>query len=349
MNSGLYAFAGDSATATDAACAKRLDEPMTNVSNVYFGFSRLPPASSRRPARAAGARCRVPAAVAVLLVAPARFAPGGRPVGARRRRGAAAGRRRSRRSTARLAGAVAAARRGRRRTACGRAAAGRRGRAAAVAVVTGRRPGRGPCCGRRAGCRPVGPVRGPVAGGCRVVRAGRAIVGGACGAARPAWSAALGLGPVGAAGSRPAGAAVARARCRPAAWPSSGGRTVTATWIGRPSRRDSASVIAGRSRDSMTSRVNASGTESSAVSSTIARSRVSRRYARCCAETISSASSSVAAVQTAARSIVSATVAPPPSLVARSQRAPRPRTPDTVPRPGGCPDRCPQVIHSLCV
>ena len=42
--------------------------------------------------------------------------------------------------------------------------------------------------------------------------------------------------------------------------PSSGGRTVTATWIGRPSRRDSASVIAGRSRDSITSRVNASGT-----------------------------------------------------------------------------------------
>ena len=53
MNSGLYAFAGDSATATAAAWANRLDEPMTNVSNVYFGLSRLPP---RR--RAAGARAR---------------------------------------------------------------------------------------------------------------------------------------------------------------------------------------------------------------------------------------------------------------------------------------------------
>src|SRR5690349_6992364 len=42
MNSGLYALAGDSATATDAACANRLDEPMTNVSKVYFGLSRLP-------------------------------------------------------------------------------------------------------------------------------------------------------------------------------------------------------------------------------------------------------------------------------------------------------------------
>ncbi len=52
MNSGLYALAGDSATATAAAWANRLDEPMTNVSNMYFGFSRLPvspglPRSSR--------------------------------------------------------------------------------------------------------------------------------------------------------------------------------------------------------------------------------------------------------------------------------------------------------------
>ena len=40
MNSGLYALAGASATATAAACANRLDDPMTNVSKVYFGFSR---------------------------------------------------------------------------------------------------------------------------------------------------------------------------------------------------------------------------------------------------------------------------------------------------------------------
>src|SRR5256885_9538163 len=42
MNSGLYALAGDSATATEAACANRFDEPMTNVSNMYFGLSRFP-------------------------------------------------------------------------------------------------------------------------------------------------------------------------------------------------------------------------------------------------------------------------------------------------------------------
>ena len=48
MNSGLYAFAGDSATATAAAWANRLDEPMTNVSKVYFGFSRLPPSPAGR-------------------------------------------------------------------------------------------------------------------------------------------------------------------------------------------------------------------------------------------------------------------------------------------------------------
>src|SRR3979409_2322273 len=61
MNSGLYAFAGSSATATAAACANRLDEPMTNVSNMYFGLSRLPsgggggaPAGGRVPLVAAG-------------------------------------------------------------------------------------------------------------------------------------------------------------------------------------------------------------------------------------------------------------------------------------------------------
>jgi hypothetical protein len=65
MNSGLYALAGDSATATEAACANRLDEPMTNVSNMYFGLSRLPSpglAGSRRSSRpvpppTAGGRC----------------------------------------------------------------------------------------------------------------------------------------------------------------------------------------------------------------------------------------------------------------------------------------------------
>src|SRR6478609_5921318 len=52
-NSGLYATAGASATATAAACANRLDAPMTKVSNVYFSFSRVCDgfggATSRRP------------------------------------------------------------------------------------------------------------------------------------------------------------------------------------------------------------------------------------------------------------------------------------------------------------
>src|SRR5690606_30001566 len=43
MNNGLYALAGDSATAMAAAWANRLDGPITNVSNWYLGLSRLPP------------------------------------------------------------------------------------------------------------------------------------------------------------------------------------------------------------------------------------------------------------------------------------------------------------------
>src|SRR6476661_9723183 len=39
MNSGLYACAGASATASAAACAKRLDEPITKRSKVYFVFN----------------------------------------------------------------------------------------------------------------------------------------------------------------------------------------------------------------------------------------------------------------------------------------------------------------------
>ena len=38
MKSGLYAWAGASATASAAAWAKRLDEPITKESKVYFGF-----------------------------------------------------------------------------------------------------------------------------------------------------------------------------------------------------------------------------------------------------------------------------------------------------------------------
>ena len=50
MNSGLYAFAGASATATAAAWAKRLLEPMTKVSKVYCGLSRVGSDSRRPPA-----------------------------------------------------------------------------------------------------------------------------------------------------------------------------------------------------------------------------------------------------------------------------------------------------------
>src|SRR5699024_11958510 len=38
-NKGLSDFAGASATANDAACAKRLAAPTTKVSKVYLGFS----------------------------------------------------------------------------------------------------------------------------------------------------------------------------------------------------------------------------------------------------------------------------------------------------------------------
>jgi hypothetical protein len=144
--------------------------------------------------------------------------------------------------------------------------------------------------------------------------------------------------------SRPAGTAGGAAggvAGRVPAAPSSGGRTVTATWIGRPSRRDSASVIEGRSRDSMTSRVNASGTDTSAVSSTIARSRVSRRYARCCGETISS----VTADHTAPRSVASLTVRHPHPLVAVCP----PRPPTKRRRYSFVPTRRPQVVHNLCI
>ncbi len=41
MKSGLYARAGASATATAAACANLFEAPMTNVSKLYFSFSRV--------------------------------------------------------------------------------------------------------------------------------------------------------------------------------------------------------------------------------------------------------------------------------------------------------------------
>src|SRR5512133_852083 len=48
MNRGLYACAGASATARAAACANRFDDPITNRSNVYFGF--IPESTDPLPA-----------------------------------------------------------------------------------------------------------------------------------------------------------------------------------------------------------------------------------------------------------------------------------------------------------
>ena len=70
MKSGLYAWAGASATASAAACAKRFDEPMTKLSKVYFGFVRAGSDSSPLPGIDAPASsparldhgCRVPSA-----------------------------------------------------------------------------------------------------------------------------------------------------------------------------------------------------------------------------------------------------------------------------------------------
>src|SRR5690242_6597233 len=47
MKGGLYACAGASATASAAACANRFDDPITNESKVYFGFSQMPTGSRR--------------------------------------------------------------------------------------------------------------------------------------------------------------------------------------------------------------------------------------------------------------------------------------------------------------
>src|SRR6266508_1106372 len=56
MKSGLYACAGASATARAAACANRFDEPITNRSNVYFGFMpESPPPLPRCLGSSAGA------------------------------------------------------------------------------------------------------------------------------------------------------------------------------------------------------------------------------------------------------------------------------------------------------
>jgi len=117
-----------------------------------------------------------------------------------------------------------------------------------------------------------GPASGRVAGGGSTGRASAASGGTATAEGWPGIDGAVAR-PAG----RPMPGSVFGPEERSPGRAPSGARTVTATWIARPSRRDSASVIAGRSFDSITSRVNASGTATSAVSSTIARSHVRRR------------------------------------------------------------------------
>src|SRR5919112_777191 len=169
MNSGLYALAGASATATAAACANRFPEPMTKVSKVYFGLSR-----------AGSTRVRA---------------------------------------------------------------------------------------------RPVAPV-----------------FSGGGGQARPDW-----VSSASSSGSSPATSA--------AYW-STGGSTVTATRISRPSSSDSAVVIIGRSRVSSTSLVNSFGAASSAVPSSRPSARVVRSQARCCGVTVLSARPSIACAHRDSRSTV---------------------------------------------
>ena len=296
MNSGLYAFAGDSATATAAAWANRLDEPMTNVSNVYFGLSRLPPSrrSPAEPAVGAG-RClagpRVPTA-----------------------RGCGAAPRSHRAGTAGRAGVGGS-------VDGGRACAARRSRAGATVGAPRRRDRR---TARPAPCRRPAAAPGVLGGGRR--RSTGAAVGDRRRTGRRRSAGAVGRGR-GVAGGR----AVL------------GGRTVTATWIGRPSRRESASVIAGRSCDSMTSRVNASGHGQQRGVLDDRAQPGQPQVGPLLRETISSASSSVAAVHTAARSTVSVTVAPPPSPRAPGRRC----RPGCRPRPADAPSTGRSVTHPV--
>ncbi|CAM5626347.1 hypothetical protein SGLAM104S_06616 [Streptomyces glaucescens] len=67
MKSGLYAFAGASATATAAAWAKRFDAPITKVSKRYLGLSR----AVGSPGPVAGAGCAASGPGAPLAEGPA--------------------------------------------------------------------------------------------------------------------------------------------------------------------------------------------------------------------------------------------------------------------------------------
>ena len=77
MKSGLYACAGASATASAAACAKRLRRADDEESNVYFGFMRSSPASAPAWRSAGGSRdgpgaARAPASTVSRTRAPGR-------------------------------------------------------------------------------------------------------------------------------------------------------------------------------------------------------------------------------------------------------------------------------------
>src|SRR5690606_37247993 len=313
MNSGLYALAGDSATAMAAACANRLEGPITKVSNRYLGLSRLPPdCTTQRSPR-----------------------PGPLSLGSTRPR----------------LGPIRP-RSGRPRSRAGGIGAGPVAPADSGEANPGSAGGT-PTCGyslETCGYSPEGyswpvwywPPGSPPAWSppswnppsWNLPAPGRPLSGRALGACGPGagqrrWpSVSPGSGrEAGGAGARPVATHPASpGPAGPGEAGRSGGLSVTATWMGRPSLRESASVIAGRSFISIWSRVNASGTDNSAVSSTIARSLVARRYARCWAETISSAISSVVSRHTAARS--PAPVAPVDASVTSSTPCPSSPLPD---------------------
>jgi hypothetical protein len=110
------------------------------------------------------------------------------------------------------------------------------------------------------------------------------------------------------------------------------GSTVTASWMLRPSSRESACVISARSRVSSCSLTNSLGVAISAVFSTSPSGRVSFSHARWCGSICMVASSSSDLAHTSARSV---------SLIARPPLAP-PRVWSTQ-----CDQQlCPQVVHA---
>src|SRR5580704_15466034 len=252
MNRGLYALAGASATATAAACANRLLDPMTNVSNVYLGLSR------------AWVGRGVPITGSGPVIGPVLSEPV-------------------------LMGPVC----------CLRSASGSNGPPPSGPVVSVPLPARPGLASGSPACRGT---------------AGRGS----------SWPSSTGPG----AGMPPPGAGAGNAVAAEIAV----GSTVTASWMLRPSSRDSACVISARSRVSSCSLTNSLGVAISAVFSTSPSGRVSLSHARWCGSICMVASSSSDLAHTSARSV---------SLIGRPPLAP-PQSAQTQ-----CDQQlCPQVVHA---